>query len=61
MAILLDYQTVQDLIPLKYSTLRKLVSQKRIPHVKVGSRVFFDEDEIKKWIDERRVPEGGRR
>jgi excisionase family DNA binding protein len=32
--------------------LYKLVRQKKIPHVKLGSRILFDEDTLQQWWQE---------
>jgi len=55
---LLDYEGITSIIPLKVPTLRKMVSQRRIPFVKLGSRVFFDVAEIEKWLESQHVPTG---
>ncbi|MDA8061599.1 MAG: helix-turn-helix domain-containing protein [Actinomycetota bacterium] len=39
--------------------VRRLIAERRVPYVKVGRLVRFDEEEIKAWLDEHRV--GGRR
>lgn len=36
--------------------IRRLVSERRIPYVKVGGRIRFDPDEIDKWLDANRYP-----
>ncbi len=42
--------------------LRRLVQERRIPSLKFGHFVMFDESEIATWLDDfRRPPEGGRR
>jgi excisionase family DNA binding protein len=42
--------------------LRRLVQERRIPSVKFGHFVMFDENEIATWLDGfRRPPEGGQR
>ena len=35
---------------LSVHTLRKMCSQRRIPHVKLGGAVRFDPGELDKWI-----------
>lgn len=52
---LLDYKGIAAIIHLKVPTLRKMVSQRRIPYLKIGSRVFFDLEEINQWLDKQRV------
>ncbi|HSH23720.1 MAG TPA: helix-turn-helix domain-containing protein [Acidimicrobiales bacterium] len=42
--------------------LRRLVQERRIPSLKFGHYVMFDESEIATWLDDfRRPPEGGQR
>lgn len=36
------------------SHLRRLIAERRIPYVKVGSLVRFDSEEIRSWIDANR-------
>ncbi len=35
-------------------TLRNWCSEGRFPFVRIGNRVLFDEDEVDRWIEERR-------
>ena len=37
------------------STLYKMTSEGRIPHRKVGKKLYFDRAELTKWISEHRV------
>jgi excisionase family DNA binding protein len=42
--------------------LRRLVQERRIPSLKFGHFVMFDESEIATWLNDfRRPPEGGQR
>ena len=43
------------LIGLSSDTIYTLVSQRRIPHVKVGRRVLFPVKAIEKWLDENTI------
>lgn len=53
---LLNYTEAAERLGIKLSTLYALVSQRRIPHVRIGPRfVMFDPDEIERWIKARRV------
>jgi hypothetical protein len=36
-------------------TLRNWCSSGQIPFVRIGGRIFFDEDEIESWISEHRA------
>jgi predicted DNA-binding transcriptional regulator AlpA len=60
---LLSYNDLRThgILPLAAQTLRRYVSEGRLPHVKIGSRVFFKENEIRSWVDEHAVPAGGGR
>lgn len=39
--------------------IRRLVHERRIPHIKMGHFVRFDEDDIRAWIDRSRRPDQG--
>ncbi len=58
---LLDVEGAAEVLGVGVRHVRRLVDQRRIPFVKVGHYVRFDPREIAAWIDDRRVPEGGRR
>lgn len=52
--------SVKEAVPvtgLSRHTLYAWVHQRRIPHVKLGSRVMFDRVEIDRWIESRKVQE----
>ena len=36
----------------KYGMIMDLVRQNKIPHYRIGRRVFFKEDALAKWIDD---------
>jgi excisionase family DNA binding protein len=42
-------------IKISVSTLYKWVSQKKIPYAKIGRRVVFDERDIEKWFEDKKV------
>lgn len=49
-----DYITVKELcdwIRLSRSKVYLLVSQSKIPHIKVGGKILFDREKIKIWIE----------
>lgn len=52
---LIDYKEAADFIGLAEFTLRRYVSEKKIPYYKIGSRVFFKPEELEAWINSRRV------
>ncbi|WP_319561337.1 helix-turn-helix domain-containing protein [Marispirochaeta sp.] len=58
---LLTYKTVRGTLPLAEQTIRTMVSRGQLPHYKLGSRVFFDREEIEEWIKSRHIPAEGRR
>ena len=47
---LLDIKEVADYTGLSVHTLYTMVSQRRIPFVKLGRLTKFDREEIDKWI-----------
>lgn len=47
---LLDIKDVADYTGLSTHTLYTMVSQRRIPYVKMGRLTKFDREEIDKWI-----------
>ncbi len=42
-------------VPLAVNTLRRMVSQKRIPHTKLSKRVLFDRETLAEWLKSRAV------
>ncbi|MCA9469506.1 MAG: helix-turn-helix domain-containing protein [Nitrospira sp.] len=52
---LLDIETVASWLGISPHTLYKMVSQRRIPYVKVGSRVKFDPLKLEDWIKQQTV------
>jgi excisionase family DNA binding protein len=57
---LMDVDTAASLLKLSRQTLYTWVSQKRIPHLKVGRRTMFAPREIKAWLDSQRVEPNAR-
>lgn len=56
---LLTYQDVSDLLNVPINTVYGLVSQKRIPHVRLGNRfVRFEKAAILQWLNEFKVEAG---
>ncbi len=53
---LLDIQPVAIYTGLSVHTLYTMVSQRRIPFVKLGRLTKFDREEIDQWITRQRVP-----
>ncbi len=56
MAKLIDYGAAAELLGIPLGTLYEWVSRKKLPHVRLGPRlVRFDEDELRDWLNTRRV------
>jgi len=55
-AKLLTYKQVSEMLGLPLGTLYSLVSQKRVPHKRLGKRlVRFSEIEIQNWVESNNV------
>ena len=52
---LLSIQEASDYTGLAVNTLYKMVNQRRIPYVKLGSRVRFDVGLLDGWLKQHRV------
>ena len=52
---LLDMAAVAAIMATSVRHIQRLVSERRIPYIKVGHFVRFDESEVVAWLDERRV------
>jgi excisionase family DNA binding protein len=53
---LMTYEDTRKLLNVKVGTLYALVSQGKIPHVRLGRRlVRFDRAEIEAWLQQRAV------
>lgn len=52
---LLDMAALAATMSTSVRHIQRLVSERRIPYVKVGHFVRFDQSEIVAWLDERRV------
>ena len=52
---LLTISQVSSLLKVRIWTLREWVSTKKIPFIKLGGLVRFDQNEIKKFVNEKRV------
>lgn len=55
-APLVDIDAVAERLGITVRHVRRLVSERRIPYVKVGHLVRFDPAEIAAWIDAARRP-----
>jgi excisionase family DNA binding protein len=52
---LLTGEELSERIRLTPGTIRVWVSQKKIPHVKMGRKVLFDWKDILQWVEEKKV------
>ena len=52
---LVSIQEVAHFLGVSVHTLYKMVSQRRIPYLKVGSRVKFDPLKLEAWIKQQTV------
>jgi excisionase family DNA binding protein len=51
----LDVEQLANWLGVKVVYVRRLVSERRIPFVKLGKYVRFDPDEMASWVDGLRV------
>ena len=52
---LIDKQELAKQLGVKISTLYSWIHQKRIPYVKIGRLVKFDQKDINIWIQSRKI------
>jgi excisionase family DNA binding protein len=52
---LIDAETLSQVLGVSLRHVRRLVTERRIPFVKVGGLVRFDLIEVRSWIDQHRV------
>lgn len=52
---LLSINEASHQIGLKVPTIYKYICCRKIPYIKIGSRVFFSHEQLSKWIDDHRV------
>jgi len=46
----LDMENLSKYVYLSKSTIYKMVSNKTIPYIKIGTRTLFVKDQIDKWV-----------
>jgi len=51
---LIDITTLSSLLSVKPKTIYDWVHRNTIPHIKLGKLVRFDENEIKKWLENKK-------
>lgn len=61
MTSLIDLKTASEQLGLAKITIYKMVSARRIPHIKIGKRVLFDPQKLSEWIDEHKVVPVGKK
>ena len=52
---IVDIDRAVEIVPLKKSTFYSYVARRKIPFLKIGSRVLFDIDELTRWVDQHRI------
>ena len=55
MGKMMTVREVAEMFRISVLTLYGWTSSRKIPHVKLGGKVLFDEAELKAWCDARRV------
>lgn len=53
---LIDVKTLAALLGVGERYVRRMVTERRVPTVKVGRLVRFDVAEIRRWVEEQRRP-----
>lgn len=51
----LNAEQLSELLGIRKDSLYRFVSQRRIPHVKIGRATRFDPEAIDKWIQENSI------
>ncbi len=51
---LLDYKSAGVYVSLSYWSLRELVLNGEIPHLKFGKKVLIDKEDLDAWIEQRK-------
>jgi excisionase family DNA binding protein len=54
---LLSLAEAANLLKLSRSTLYKYAERSEIPHIKIGGRIRFSQDELEAWIKVRSIEE----
>jgi len=49
---LLDYQSASHYLSLSYWSVRTLVTNGEVPHVRFGKRILIDREDLDIWIDQ---------
>jgi excisionase family DNA binding protein len=59
-----NYMSIEDakqFLKLAKSTIYTYVYYNRIPHIKIGERVLFDEDDLVRWVETKKKRGGQRK
>jgi len=51
-SVLLSVEEIEELVPIKKSTIRSWIHQKRLPVIRLGRRVFIKREIIEKILAE---------
>jgi excisionase family DNA binding protein len=57
--LLIPVKEASSWLGISVFTLYSWALSHRIPHYKIGKRVMFSKNDLKRWLDEHRVAEGG--
>lgn len=52
---LMSVEEAADYLRISSKTIRNWVSSKKIPHLKIGSRILFDAADLKEWLESKKV------
>jgi excisionase family DNA binding protein len=52
---LINVEELAAWLGIEIGFVRRLVSERRIPFIKIGKFIRFDPDEVATWIDDQRV------
>ncbi len=52
---LLDIEAAASRLNVTERFIRRMVQERRVPHLKIGKFVRFDPVELDEWIDEQRI------
>ena len=47
----IDIKRLVEYLPLTKSTIYTMVNKRKIPYMKIGSKLIFDRDEIDRWVE----------
>jgi hypothetical protein len=56
--VLISERELRDITGLAQVAVRHLVKTGRLPHVRIGDRVWFVRDVVEVWVDAHRMPRG---